>query len=94
MDKSISTFLGRPPLINRQYCLLDPPIDLSDEHVNLHGQSPQNVQISVNPDGWNSDGKRNSVSLIRIRFLLASVREETMELCLGVDRDDLQQRSQ
>lgn len=91
MDKNIATALGRPPQMNRYYCVLEPPLDIDDE---VTGSELQQQLRMLDQNGWNMDGKRRPASLVRLRFLLATVREEILEHHLGVDKIDLGAKSQ
>lgn len=92
MDKNIATILGRPPLINRGYCTLDAPLDFDDDH--LTGPQLQEELKKIDQNGWNTDGRRRSTTYMRLRYLLATVREEALELYLGVDSTALTSRAQ
>ncbi|CRG89088.1 Regulator of drug sensitivity 1 [Talaromyces islandicus] len=91
MDKNIATALGRPPQMNRYYCILEPPLDIDD---GVTGLDLQRQLRMLDQNGWNMDGKRRPASLIRLRFLLATVREEILELHIGVDKIDIGTKSQ
>ncbi|KAK0646731.1 hypothetical protein B0T16DRAFT_414174 [Cercophora newfieldiana] len=83
MDKIIATNLGRPPLISRNYCVLDAPLDLDDD--DLTGPGLEHALEKLDGNGWNTDGRRRSTTYMRLRYLLATVREEVLELHLGVN---------
>lgn len=91
MDKNVATALGRPPQMNRYYCVLEPPLDIDDE---VTGPDLQQQLRMLDQNGWNMDGKRRPASLVRLRFLLATVREEILEHHLGVDKTDIGAKSQ
>ncbi|OGM41845.1 hypothetical protein ABOM_009633 [Aspergillus bombycis] len=87
MDKTIATILGRPPSMTRHYCVLKPPLDIDDD------VDPPNYERSLqmlDSNGWNTDGKRRPSTIVRLRFLLATVREEILELHLGVNYVDIE----
>ena len=52
-DKSLSTFLGRPPRIRLQYPDIRPPLDISDESLMAEGQTLDAVLLSIDKNGWN-----------------------------------------
>ncbi|KAK3356638.1 hypothetical protein B0T25DRAFT_497311 [Lasiosphaeria hispida] len=83
MDKTIATRLGRPPLIHRNYCVLDAPLDFDDD--SLTGPSLEHELLKLNGHGWNTDGRRRTTTYMRLRYLLATVREKILELYLGVN---------
>jgi hypothetical protein len=51
----------------------------------LTGRELERQLRKLDHRGWNTDGRRRSTTLMRIRFLLATVREEILELHLGVN---------
>jgi hypothetical protein len=83
MDKTIATTLGRPPLIHRSYCSLDAPLDFDDD--DLVGPEREYELGKLDQNGWNTDGRRRTTTFMRLRYLLATVREEVLELHLGVN---------
>ncbi|KAK5654611.1 hypothetical protein OQA88_7241 [Cercophora sp. LCS_1] len=82
MDKTIATTLGRPPLIHRNYCVLDAPLDFDDD--DLTGPALEHELRKLDQHGWSTDGRRRTTTYMRLRYLLATVREEVLELHLGV----------
>ncbi|KAH6629930.1 hypothetical protein B0J18DRAFT_474431 [Chaetomium sp. MPI-SDFR-AT-0129] len=81
LDKTVATILGRPPIIHRHYCVLDAPLDLEDD--DLTGPQCEHELQKLDQNGWNTDGRRRSTSYMRLRYLLAMLREEALELLLG-----------
>ncbi|KAF4156224.1 hypothetical protein CNMCM6936_008987 [Aspergillus lentulus] len=93
-DKSLATFVGRPPLINYRYCTLTPPMDISHEILLAGGSTLTQAISDLDKAGWHVYGTTHPVTLIRLRFLLAIFREEALELALGTgDQDDLVEKS-
>ncbi|KAL2816992.1 hypothetical protein BDW59DRAFT_135058 [Aspergillus cavernicola] len=91
-DKCLSTFVGRPPFINYRYCTLSPPLDLSDEDLIAGGERLSQAISNLDAAGWNPQGCNSRVSMLRLRFLLAVLREQALEIALGTfdDTDILQ----
>ncbi|KAB8207934.1 hypothetical protein BDV34DRAFT_191380 [Aspergillus parasiticus] len=87
MDKTIATILGRPPSLTRHYCVLKPPLDIDDDIDTSNYE--QSLQM-LDSNGWNTDGKRRPSTTVRLRFLLATIREEILELHLGVNYVDIE----
>ncbi|EAW09788.1 putative C6 transcription factor [Aspergillus clavatus NRRL 1] len=93
-DKSLATFVGRPPLINYRYCTLTPPLDVSHEILIAGGSTLTQAIAELDKAGWHVYGSTHAVTLVRLRFLLAIFREQALELALGFnDQDDLVQKS-
>jgi hypothetical protein len=94
MDKMIASFVGRPPLINGQFCTLTAPLDLSDEVLITGGDVLDKAISELDSAGWNRDGMLHLVTPTRLRFQLAIIREETLTVVLGThEQHDLIQKS-
>ncbi|CDM32811.1 Zn(2)-C6 fungal-type DNA-binding domain [Penicillium roqueforti FM164] len=82
LDKSIATFLGRPPRISWRHsdCLL--PLDISDEDLAGHPHTLEAARRSLDANGWNIKKVYQPASWIRLRFIISTFREEILELSL------------
>ncbi|CAG8887914.1 unnamed protein product [Penicillium egyptiacum] len=95
MDKMIATFVGRPPLMNGRFCTLAAPLDLSDEVLVAGGDVLSKAISELDSAGWNSEGKLHLVTPTRLRYHLAIIREETLEVVLGTrEQNNLIQKSE
>ncbi|CAI7580146.1 unnamed protein product [Penicillium glandicola] len=95
MDKMMATFVGRPPLMNGRFCTLAAPLDLSDEVLVAGGDVLSKAISELDSAGWNSQGKLHPVTPTRLRYQLAIIREETLEVVLGTrEQHDLIQKSE
>ncbi|KAJ5507800.1 hypothetical protein N7527_009943 [Penicillium freii] len=95
MDKMMATFVGRPPLMNGRFCTLAAPLDLSDEVLIADGDVLSKAISELNSAGWNSKGELHPVSQTRLRYQLAIIREETLEVVLGTrEQHNLIQKSE
>jgi hypothetical protein len=83
MDKTMATFVGRPPLLNYRYCTLTPPLDLSDEALVEGGEVLDQAMSELDSAGWSTKGIRHRMSTGRIRFQLSVFRERTLEIALA-----------
>ncbi|KAL4945160.1 hypothetical protein BDV06DRAFT_47990 [Aspergillus oleicola] len=89
-DKSISTFVGRPPFINYRYCANSPPLDISDEILIAGGEELDDAMSNLDAAGWSTQGNTLRGSMLRLRFLLAVLREQALEVALETfDDSDL-----
>ncbi|EHK21988.1 uncharacterized protein TRIVIDRAFT_134559, partial [Trichoderma virens Gv29-8] len=94
LDKSLATFVGRPPRLNRSYCNIELPLDLSDSAIVGSGELLE-LQISrLDGDGWNKDMTVHPASRQRAIVWLSSIREEVLELSLGTITQDLVHKAQ
>jgi hypothetical protein len=86
-DKSLSTFLGRAPRIDCDFCDLRTPFDLDDEEVLLEGSRLDMALQALDRDGWKRptgvDEPIRPASLIRLRYHQAHLREKILRLSLG-----------
>ncbi|RHZ62316.1 transcription factor domain-containing protein [Aspergillus thermomutatus] len=79
LDKSIATFLGRPPRISWRHSDCRLPLDISDEALT---GSRELAQRSVTAEGWSCHAVYQRSAWIRLRFLISTFREEILELSL------------
>ncbi|TKA77154.1 hypothetical protein B0A49_03641 [Cryomyces minteri] len=88
-DKSVATFLGRPPRLSARYCLLQPPLALSDTQVLSEGAELEAALASLDDDGWSKNGEMNRCTLMRAWLRFSRIREEILEISLGVSNEDI-----
>ncbi|KAE8378400.1 hypothetical protein BDV26DRAFT_304293 [Aspergillus bertholletiae] len=82
LDKSIATFLGRPPRISLRHADCPLPLDLDDSTLET---DPSEIELAVqnlDSDGWNMQGRLQRTTFLRQRFLVATFREEILEVSL------------
>jgi len=92
-DKQVAAFLGRPPRLSHRYCKMEMPLDLSDAEVCLEGAELEAALTTVDPDGWSNAGFFNRVTWLRVWFGESRIREEILEIALGSDDQDIDQRT-
>ncbi|GAB7354732.1 hypothetical protein MBLNU459_g5146t1 [Dothideomycetes sp. NU459] len=85
-DKSLATFLGRPPRLSHRYCHLELPLDLGDDELLLHGQELQDV-VSKLKDGWNTSNRFSRNTWRRVWSYYLRNREDILEISLGTNAD-------
>ena len=56
-DKSLSTFVGRPPRISKRYTDINLPLDLSDEDTVGDNDVLNRAIQALDKDGWNTKGR-------------------------------------
>ncbi|KAK4991937.1 hypothetical protein LTR66_006427 [Elasticomyces elasticus] len=93
VDKSIATFLGRPPRISQRYCTMELPLDLRDDQLILEGEELQLALRGLDADGWNTSGVINRCTWARVSMLHTHIREDILEIALGVEVDDITARA-
>ena len=92
-DKIFATFFGRPPLINGKYCSCTLPLDLESCELNLTGEALDQALGALDEEGWN----RNSIIIwttwVRASATITKLREEILEISLGTDTSQLEERA-
>jgi hypothetical protein len=85
IDKVLATFTGRPPMLSSRYSSTPLPLDISDEVLLTGGQTLIRAVAALDPNGWNTEGKLFSTTLVRARNMFARILEEILEIALGPD---------
>jgi hypothetical protein len=78
-DKSLATFLSRPPRVPRHYCDIRMPLDLADDDLMLEGRELEAALALLDQNGWNTDRNIRRSSFARTRYTLSMFREEILE---------------
>jgi hypothetical protein len=82
-DKGETTFSGRPPLLGRRYMSTPLPLDLSDDDLfSDHETLAEVARTKLDGNGWDIEGKLHPSTFIRTRTILATIRDEIIELAL------------
>lgn len=85
-DKNLATFLGRPPRLPYHYCDVGLPLDLDDYSLVLDNLSLDKAVRQLTSDGWGTcNGGLRPATVVRLRYMIARLREQVMELSLGRD---------
>ncbi|KAM5442966.1 hypothetical protein MferCBS31731_001839 [Microsporum ferrugineum] len=90
-DKSVATFLGRPPLISLRHSDCPLPLDISDEALVGNHSQMEAARSSLTAEGWSVHPVFQRAAWIRLRFIIGTFREEILELSLqksGLERLD------
>ncbi|KAF2188919.1 hypothetical protein K469DRAFT_564200 [Zopfia rhizophila CBS 207.26] len=80
MDKTISTFLGRPLRLSKRHTDIKLPLDISDEELTSNQASLELACRALDKDGWNPNGLYLRASWIRLRYVISCYREEILDL--------------
>lgn len=83
VDKFLATFVGRPPLLTQRFCALKLPLDLDDATLPLDKETFERQLHLLGPDGWGMDGRFHSSTLLRVRMMVALIRDEILEIVLS-----------
>ncbi|KAJ6178597.1 hypothetical protein N7519_009058 [Penicillium mononematosum] len=82
LDKSIATFLGRPPRIPWRYADCRMPLDISDEALATDNKVLNYSHDYIDENGWSRHGVVQRSSWIRVRFIISTFRDEILEVSL------------
>ena len=92
IDKVISTFTGRPPMLNHRYSSTPLPLDLSDEQLLADPTSLSESLARLDAKGWNTDGQIYSTTILRARTSFSFVRGEILDIALCSSIEDVRDR--
>ncbi|KAL5321568.1 hypothetical protein ACEPPN_009528 [Leptodophora sp. 'Broadleaf-Isolate-01'] len=101
-DKIQASLNGVPPLLTRRFCDVQLCLDLADDVLFAPPEQLAEAIRELDADGWNKTGACHEIStFLRARIQIHMIREEILELALGVNVDvsvvrinDLHQKSQ
>ena len=88
-DKSIASFLGRPPRLSHRYCKIEMPLDLSDDELFLEGAELEAALARLDANGWNTSGNVSRTTWQRVWSHYSRIREDILEIALGSGEDDI-----
>lgn len=86
-DKFLAAFVGRPALLTRRFCSIQLPLDLDDDALLSDKETFQRHLLLVDSNGWDMDGRLHSASVLRVRTMVALIRDEILEIGLGCIED-------
>lgn len=95
-DKTLSTFVGRPPRISKRYCNIRIPLDLSYDELALEGEELAAARSQLDAEGWNTHPtsvRGTPFMSLRVWVLEACICEEVLELNLGPPPENLRARA-
>lgn len=82
-DKFLATFVGRPALLTRRFCSIQLPLDLDDGVLLSDKDTFQRQLVRLDSDGWDMDSRLHSASILRVRTMVALIRDEILEIGLS-----------
>lgn len=90
LDKSISTFMGRPPRLPRKYCAMQLPLDIDLAHLRMPAAQLEIEMENLDESGWNQAGEYRSNLYSRTSLICNMIREDILELALAsLPNDDI-----
>ncbi|KAL5381318.1 hypothetical protein DPSP01_007309 [Paraphaeosphaeria sporulosa] len=82
-DKYSAIYNGRPPRLTRSYCMLQSPLDLTDEQLMSEGPDLELALHSLDDEGWNSSARIQRSTFARLFMPNSLLAEEILEVSLG-----------
>ncbi|KAF2440004.1 hypothetical protein P171DRAFT_447960 [Karstenula rhodostoma CBS 690.94] len=82
-DKYSAIYNGRPPRLTRSYCMLQSPLDLTDEQLMSEGPDLEAALYSLDEEGWNSSARVQRSTFARLFMPNSLLAEEILEVSLG-----------
>ncbi|KAI9728332.1 MAG: hypothetical protein M1828_003732 [Chrysothrix sp. TS-e1954] len=89
-QQNVAHFAGRPNALSWRYITLSKPLDVREESL-IHDDWTE-VASSLNEFGWNSSGQMSENTIRRVYAFCNLIRDELIELSLGVPQEDFAQR--
>lgn len=83
LDKSLATFVSRPPRLNKSYCTVELPLDLADSVITGSVGQLESQISRLDGHGWNTDMNVYPASRQRAVIGLSFIREDVLELLLA-----------
>ena len=80
-------------MINGKYCSCTLPVDLEPSELGLSGEALNGALEHLDSDGWNKDSPVGRTAWLRMSALTMKLREEILEVSLGVDTAQLEERA-
>ncbi|QIX00999.1 hypothetical protein AMS68_006516 [Peltaster fructicola] len=80
LDKFVVALIGSPPKLAKRYIDCELPLDLTESEILAEPPlSQEQLQSLLTPDGWSREARHTGSTHARVRFLLASLREEVLD---------------
>jgi hypothetical protein len=95
-DKTHASLNGTPPLLTRLFCDVQPCLDLPSEATFLPEDELTLELNKLDVNGWKKSDKSDDTyypaTILRIKVQVCTIREEILELALGVNVDGSEAR--
>lgn len=92
-DKTHASLSGTPPLLTQLFCNTQPCLDLPNEAIFLPQDELALAVSKLDPDGSDRSASDYHVAtFMRARLRFCTIREEILELSLGVNVDSSEAR--
>lgn len=86
LDKVGSSFHGRPPMLSHRYVISPLPMALPDEVLLAGGAEIDRARAFIGVDGFNTVEELGSTTMMRCRVMLNRLKDELLEIALGINK--------
>jgi hypothetical protein len=83
-DKIHASLNGTPPLISRRSCDIEPCLDLAPCAPYLSSHELIEATQKLDTTGWNTMERLYDTTLLRAKVYLSIIREDILDLSLGI----------
>ena len=80
-------------MINGKFCLCKMPLDLEDHQMALDGEALIHALNGLDHEGWSANSGVGRTSWLRVSVISTKFREEILELSLGANINNLDERA-
>ncbi len=87
IDKVTATFTGRPPMLSRTYTSTPLPLDIPNHVFEEGPEAVAAAMAKLDAEGWSTDNKIHSTTMLRARAALAYIRDAILEVALGSNQN-------
>lgn len=81
-EKFLAAFLGRPPRISYRHCVVQEPLDLTDEQICMD-EPELSEALAALRDGWSVTGPPNRMTWRKVNSARNMIREDILEIALA-----------
>lgn len=86
IDKVVTSFQGRPPMLSAHYVSPPLPLDIPDAAFLGDEVSLRRAVEDLDEDGWRTVGNPSTATVIRARCKLAYIKDQLIGLALSSNR--------
>lgn len=92
-DKWLCAFLGRPPRLSYRYCVVQLPLDLTDNQLLSHGPELEAALATLDGEGWSKGTRVQRRTWSRAWVQYCTIREDILELSIGAPVGNVVERA-
>lgn len=86
IDKVVTSFQGRPPMLSSRYALPPLLLDIPDATFLSDEETLRRAVSELDENGWSTVGDPSSATMLRARVKLSYIKDKLIELVLSSHR--------